>query len=487
MPVFSSETEACLTCPRTHVFFGSMKNFLIPCFGLMALATTALAETSAKSTPPHIVLIMTDDMGWMDLACQGNDKLHTPNLDALAAQGVRFTDAYAASPVCSPTRAAMMTGLNPARVNITQHGADGPMFWPEDRKIQPPATEHILPLERVTIAERLKDAGYATGFFGKWHLSGSAVKEDDPSTGGPQYYPDHQGFDINIGGCGRGGPPTYFDPYNIPTLEPRKKGEYLSDRLADETISWMRDNKDKPMFVNLWTYNPHWPFEAPADLIKKYEGKEGPGLINPIYGGQIEATDRAVGRVLDEIDRLGIADNTLVIFTSDNGGWSGATDNRPLRAGKGYLYEGGIRVPLIIRWPGITQADKTDSTPVISMDLVATIFDATGVSLGKDESLDGTSLKPVLKGESVSREPLFFHYPHWSFHKENRPGSAIRDGKYKLILHYDDDSVELFDLEADLSEENDLVTDLPEVAAKLRKQLETWLDETGAGRPKQRE
>ena len=458
-----------------------MKRLLIPCLSLLPLCSLMGAER------PNIVLIMCDDLGWRDLAIQGNGKLHTPNLDALAKQGVRFTDAYSASPVCSPTRAALITGLAPARLNILQHGADGPKLWPADRKIQPPVTGHILQHGRVTIAERLKEAGYATGFFGKWHLSGTSVKDDDPSTGGPAFYPDKQGFDINIGGCGMGGPPTYFDPYRIPTITPRKTGEYLTDRLTDETISWMRENKDKPMFVNLWTYNPHFPFEAPADLIKKYEGKEGPGLINPIYAAQIEATDRALGRVLDEIENLGIAGNTVVIFTSDNGGWSGATDNAPLREGKGFLHEGGIRVPLIVRWPGVARADATDPTPVVSMDLTATILDAAGVSLKEGESFDGTSLRPLLTGKDVSRPPLFFHYPHWAFHKENRPGSAIRDGRYKLILNYDDNSVELYDLDADLSERKDLAAELPEVAAGMRKRLEAWLEETGAGKPTPRQ
>lgn len=463
-----------------------MKRLLISYCGLMFFVTTAWAESSVKSKPPHVILIMTDDMGWMDLACQGNGKLRTPNIDALAKQGVRFTNAYSASPVCSPTRAALITGLAPARLNITQHGADRPNFWPKDRKVQPPEIEHILPLERVTLAERLQQAGYATSFFGKWHLSGSAVKKGDPSTGGPAYYPDRQGFDVNFGGCGKGGPPTYFDPYRIPTLKPRKTGEYLSDRLADETITWMREYHEQPMFVSLWTYNPHFPFEAPADLISKYEGQEGPGLKNAIYGAQLEATDRAVGRVLDEIERLGIAGNTLLIFTSDNGGWSGATDNRPLRKGKGFLYEGGIRVPLIVRWPGVSQVGVTDPTPVISMDLTATILDATGVSLKKTETLDGASIRPVLTGKDASREPLFFHYPHWAFHKANRPGSAIRDGNYKLILRYDNNSVELYDLDADLGEKNDLASDQPKLAAKLRARLEAWLDETGARRPQPR-
>lgn len=460
-----------------------MKRILIPWCGLLALSATMQAEPPALSKPPHIVLVMTDDMGWMDLACQGNDKLLTPNIDALAAKGVRFTNAYSASPVCSPTRAALMTGLAPARLNITQHGADRSVFWPKDRKVQPPKIEHILPLERVTLPERLKEAGYATGFFGKWHLSGTAVKEGDPSTGGPAYYPDQQGFDVNFGGCGKGGPPTYFDPYRIPTLEPRKKGEYLSDRLADEAITWMRSNHSQPMFVALWTYNPHYPFEAPADLITRYEGKEGRGLVNPIYGAQVEATDRAVGRVIDEIERLGIADNTLLIFTSDNGGWSGATDNRPLRKGKGYLYEGGIRVPLIIRWPGVTRAGTIEPTPAISMDLTATMLDASGLLRKENQPLDGASLKPVLEGKSMSRDPLFFHYPHWAFHKDNRPGSAIRNGKFKLILRYDDDSLELYNMETDIGEKDDLADDLPDVAAKLRSQLEAWLDETGARKP----
>lgn len=464
-----------------------MKGFLsLIRFGCGVLGVAVFSH-AAESKSPNIVLIMTDDMGWMDLSCQGNDKLHTPNIDALAAKGVRFTSAYAASPVCSPTRAAMMTGKTPARVNILQHGADGSRFWPEGRKVQPPEVDHILPLEEVTLAERLKNAGYATGFFGKWHLSGSDVKEDDPSTGGEAFYPDKQGFDVNVGGCGFGGPPTYFDPYRIPTLKPRKEGEYLSERLADETIAWMRGNKDQPMFVCLWTYNPHFPFEAPADLIEKYKGKEGPGLVNPIYGAQIEATDLAVGRVLDEIGRLGISEDTLIIFTSDNGGWSGATDNRPLRKGKGFLYEGGIRVPLIISWPGNMKAGRIDGTPVVSMDLTATMLDAAGISPGEDVIMDGTSLKSVLEGSAEARDPLFFHYPHWAFHKENRPGSAIRDGKHKLILRYDDDSVELYDLESDLGEQTDLAGDLPEVAAKLRKRLEAWLDETGAGIPKRLE
>lgn len=238
------------------------------------------------------------------------------------------------------------------------------------------------------------------------------------------------------------------------------------------------------MFVCLWTYNPHYPFEAPGELTEHYRGKEGPGLKNPIYGAQIEATDHAVGRVLNELDSLGIRDETMVVFTSDNGGWSGATDNRPLREGKGHLFEGGLRVPLIVRWPKVTEAGTVNETPVISMDLTATILDAAGVNLASGESLDGDSLRPLFGGGKLEREALYFHYPHFAFHKANRPGSVIRSGQYKLILRHEDDSVELFDLEADLSETKNLATVQPELAQNLRDRLREWLRITGAGIPK---
>jgi arylsulfatase A len=456
---------------------------------LAALAVVAALHTGvARAAPPHVLLIVADDLGWMDLRCQGNERLNTPRLDALAKQGVRFTDAYASAPVCSPTRGALITGRSPARLHITQHGKDGPAFWPRDRKLQPPAAEHVLPLKTVTLATRLKGAGYATGFFGKWHLSGDDNSKD-PAAEGPAFWPEHRGFDVNVGGCGLGGPPTYFDPYRIPAIKPRKKGDYLEDRLADEAVSFVRDNHKKPMFVCLWTYNVHYPFEAPEDLIAKYKGKEGPGLKNATYGAQVEATDRAIGKVLDEIDRLGVAENTLVIFTSDNGGWDGATDNRPLRSGKGDLYEGGLRVPLIVRWPGVVAPGKpvtpgtTNDTPVISTDLSATILDAADVKLGRNETLDGVSLRPLLQGKKLDREFLFFHYPHYAWHKANRPGGAVRSGQYKLIRRYDDNSLELFDLSGDVGEKQNLAPQKPELAAKLDGQLGRWLKDTAAQMP----
>jgi arylsulfatase A-like enzyme len=439
-----------------------------------------------QAAPPHIVLIVVDDLGWMDLHCQGNDRLNTPRIDALAKQGVRFTNAYAASPVCSPTRAALITGLAPARLRITQHGKDGPAFWPKNRPVQPPVAQHVLPLKTVTLAKRLKKAGYATGFFGKWHLAGERDAKD-PAAGGPEFWPEHQGFDINVGGCGLGGPPTYFDPYGIPAIKPRKKGEYLTDRLADETIAFLKGNSRKPMFVCLWTYNVHYPFEAPKDLVAKYKGKEGPGLKNAVYGAQIEATDRAIGKVLDEIGRLRLADNTVVFFTSDNGGWDGAADNRPLRSGKGYLYEGGLRVPLIVRWPGALKKPvvpgATIDTPVISMDLSASILEAAGVKLGRGESLDGRSLLGLLQGKKLDRDTLYFHYPHYAWHRSNRPSGVIRSGNYKLIRYYDDKSVQLFDLSKDVGEKRNLAPMMPKVAARLDEQLGRWLEQTAAQMP----
>ena len=425
--------------------------------------------------PLNIVLIMADDLGWQDLSCQGNQILQTPAIDALASSGMRFSDAYAAAPVCSPTRGAIMTGMAPARLKITQHGADGPQFHPEDRVIQPPPSSPDLSLSATTVAEHLQMAGYNTGFFGKWHLG-------DPS----HLWPEHQGFDVNIGGCGFGGPPTYFDPYRIPSLPNRNAGEYLTDRLADETIRFIKHHRAEPMFLCLWTYNPHYPFEAPEELSAKYLGKNGRGLRNPIYGGQIAALDRAVGRVLNSLEQNQIADRTLVIFTSDNGGWSGATDNHPLREGKGYLYEGGIRVPLLIRWPGVTRPNSTNSTPVISMDLTATILDAAGLGAASEAVPDGLSLRPLLTGDSIKRQQIFFHYPHYAFHKANRPGAAVRAGNHKLIYRFDDQSTELYDLQNDLEERNNLASQQKSLTADLRQRLLTWLDDTKAATPQPR-
>ncbi|MBL7154537.1 MAG: sulfatase-like hydrolase/transferase [Phycisphaerae bacterium] len=438
------------------------------------------ARASEKQT--NILLIMIDDLGWMDLRCQGNERLDTPNIDRLASQGMRFTDFYAAAPVCSPTRAAIMTGQSPARLGLTNHAPDRASFAPKNAKLLSAETLDYLPLNHVTIAERLKEAGYATGFFGKWHLSGKKKSADGPNE--PDLRPEYQGFDVNIGGCSFGGPPTYFDPYRIPSIENRRKGEYLPDRLADETVEFMRAHREGPFFVALWNYTVHWPMEAPEDLVDKYERRLGPGLKDARYGAMIEAMDAAMGRVFAVLDELKLGKQTLVIFASDNGGFAGVCDNRPLRASKGHLYEGGIRVPLIVRWPGVVRGNTICRTPVVSTDFYPTVLDAAGLFPGAGKTLDGESIMPLLKGTGgLRRSAICFHYPNYAWHGANRLGGAIREGDYKLIERYEDDSVELFNLAEDLSEKNDLAEKMPKRAAELKRKLDAWLRECGAKMP----
>lgn len=448
--------------------------------GLLTPAVTAQPAANAaaqdlQATAPNILFILIDDLGWMDLACQGNQLVETPNIDRLVSQGMRFTDAYAAAPVCSPTRAAIMTGKSPARLRITNHIPDRPQFTPPQAKLDSAEMFDRLSLQETTIAERLQEAGYATGFFGKWHLAGR---------GDSSFYPEHQGFDLNVGGCAFGGPPTFFDPYRIPTIKDRREGEYLPDRLADETIAFIGANHKKRFAAFLWNYTVHWPMEAPEPLLKKYADRKGPGLNDTRYGAMIEAMDSSIGKVIDELERLNLADDTLVIFTSDNGGFAGVSDNRPLRAAKGHLYEGGIRVPLVARWPGKIAAATTCHTPVISMDFYPTLLEAANLKKSDQEAPDGVSLMPLLDGTgSLVRDAIYFHYPNYAWHRSNRLGSAIRAGRYKLIERFDDDSLELYDLQADLSEKRNLATAMPEVASRLRTKLVAWRAETKAAMP----
>lgn len=456
------------------------------CFPLLLVAATmTLVSISAgvsrgeESKPTNVLLIMIDDLGWMDLACQGNPLVETPRIDRLAEQGMRFTNAYAAAPVCSPSRAAIMTGQSPARLQITNHIPDRESFIPKDARLMPAAMKDRLDLEYETLPELLKEQGYATAFIGKWHLAGR---------GDPRFYPEHQGFDINIAGCELGGPPTFFDPYRIPTIKDRKPGEYLPDRLADEAIDFMSGHKDEPFFVCLWNYTVHWPMEAPEALLEKYSTRTGPGLNDTRYGAMIEAMDRSLGRIFDALDELDLAEDTLVIFTSDNGGYGGVSDCRPLRESKGYLYEGGIRVPMIVRWPGQVESGTISDTPVIGMDLYSTIVAIAGGEVADPEKVEGVDLSPVLTGQGgLDRDALFFHYPNYAWHKSNRLGSSVRMGRYKLIEYFDDDSVELYDLEQDLGEEKNLATEQPEVADRLLKRLHDWRADVNASLPSLRE
>ncbi|MGC6460441.1 MAG: sulfatase, partial [Pirellulaceae bacterium] len=349
--------------------------FRLPCVMLIFFFIIApTVKVASALEKPNILFILIDDLGWMDLEFQGNQLVDTPALNRFAKQGMRFTDAYAAAPVCSPTRAAIMTGLFPARLKITNHIPDQPRFIPDEPKVLPANMLNYLPSERITVAELLKNAGYSTAFLGKWHLSGTGRGE-------AKWEPTAQGFELNIGGCAYGGPPTFFDPYRIPNLPDRQKGEYLPDRLADEAINYMKKADRKPFFLCLWNYTVHWPMEAPDELLKKYKGREGDGLNDTRYGAMIEAMDRSMGRILQFLDDSGLSENTLVVFTSDNGGFGGVADNRPLRAEKGYLYEGGIRVPLVVRWPGVVSPETIESTPVISTDFFPTLLEAASVKV----------------------------------------------------------------------------------------------------------
>ncbi len=445
------------------------------------------ASVPPRQEPPNILYVMIDDLGWMDLACQGNARLETPNIDRLAREGTRFTDAYAAAPVCSPTRAAAVTGLAPARLGITNHIPDSPRFTPKDALLAPAKCEDHLALEYVTIAERLHEAGYRTGHIGKWHLCGDWTPRDG-GKGDERYLPDRQGFDVNIAGCARGGPTTYFDPYDIHALPDRRPGEYLPDRLADEAIAFIESAHQRgPFYLQLWTYTVHWPMEAPAGLVEKYRTRTGPGLKDARYGAMIEALDSALGRVFACLDRLGIRDDTLVVFTSDNGGFTGVADNRPLRAGKGYLYEGGIRVPMIVRWPGVVRSGCVSSEPVMTTDLYPTFLGVAGLAVDPSDPLEGVDLMPSLRGTgSCAARSLFFHYPNYAFHQGNRLGSAVRTGNYKAILDYDDGSTELYDLSIDIGEEHDLAAQMPDRARTMRAALEDWLKRSGARQPTRR-
>jgi len=457
---------------------------------LGVFCVSVLAEQSgADVKTPNIVLIMADDLGWKDLHCYGNEKLDTPHIDRLAKQGLLFTDAYSAAPVCTPTRAALMTGESPARLNITNHAAGHPLNFqkPGTNLITPVWLRH-LPLERVTLAEQLKGAGYATGFVGKWHLSHRS--RSDSGTDGKllteaQLRPEHQGFDVNMGGCNYGGPPSYFSPYRIPNLKGKADGEYLPDRSADECINFIESAQadgNRPFFLCWWNYSVHYPFQAPAELVAKYKKRKGPGIENPTYAAMIEGMDASIGKLLKAINEQGLDNNTIVIFTSDNGPF--AANVKPLREEKGHVYEGGIRVPMIVRWPGHVKPATRTATPVITMDIHATILEATHLKPDPSNTPDGISLLPLLRNESaLIREAIYFHYPNYAFHKANRFASAIRSGDHKLLWFYDDDSVELYDLKNDISESQNIADDMPARTLQLHSKLKAWLKKTKASYP----
>jgi arylsulfatase A-like enzyme len=460
----------------------------------LAAGGAALAfgrQAGAAPRPPNVVIVLVDDLGWTDLACFGSRYYETPNLDRLAAGGMRFTNAYAACAVCSPTRAAVQTGRYPARLGVTdwirarfQGGkmpADGKNpsgYTGGNRKVLCPKNALWMELDEVTIAEALKPAGYTSCYIGKWHLG------MDPQ------YPDKQGYDENHGGCDYGQPPSYFDPYTnkrltqgIPTLKPRKTGEYLTDREGDEAETFIRANKDKPFYLCMAHYAVHTPIQAKKDLTARYEAKPKTNQKNATYAAMVHSVDEAVGKVMKTLDELKLADDTLVIFTSDNGGLLGPTHNAPLRAGKGYPYEGGIRVPLIVRWPRAVKAGPVSDVPVTSVDYLPTVLEAAGRELPAGREIDGVSLMPVLTGKgTLEREAIYWHFPH--YRGRIMPYSIIRAGDWKLIRRYDGKPFELFNLKDDLSETTDLAEKMPDRVKALDAKLTAWLGHVGAKMPK---
>ncbi len=449
---------------------------------------------------PNILFILIDDLGCRDLTCFGSTFYETPNLDRFSAQGVRFENAYASCPVCSPTRASIMSGKYPARIGVTQwigSKAEG--------RLKDVPYLHYLPLEEKSVAAALREGGYQTWHIGKWHL------------GDAPFYPEHHGFDVNIGGCERGNPGAngYFAPYKIPVAD-GPPGEYLTDRLTDEAIHLIRSRGDKPFFLHLSHYAIHTPLAAPQDLVDKYErkaralgldtidpiavGEPHPSLhkqhepvrrrlfqSNPVYAAMIENLDWNIGRVLAVLDAEGIADNTLVVFTSDNGGLSTSegspTCNLPFLEGKGWNYEGGTRVCQLMRWPRVIQPRARCLTPVTSTDFYPTFLEAAGLPLLPAQHADGVSLMPLLGGkDSLEREALYWHYPHYS-NQGNTPAASMVRGDWKLIEFFEDGRVSLFNLRADPSEQCDLAETEPERARRMLDRLRTWQREVEARIP----
>ncbi len=464
--------------------------------GITAATLTGASGCTRDSyqRPPNFVFFLIDDLGWVDTGVYGSSFYETPNIDRLASEGMRFTDAYAASPVCSPTRASILTGKHPARLNITDW-----IGGSQRGELLPAEYEHQLNFEEVTVAEVLKEAGYATGFFGKWHLG------DTP------FLPDSQGFDLNVGGTAAGQPASYFYPYkaeegrsdfwDVPHLEEGEEGEYLTDRLTDDAIRFLEAQRENPFLLYLSHYAVHTPIQSKAELTEKYSEKaeslpepDGPDFItehdrafvkqhqdHAAYAGMVQSVDESVGRVLETIENLGLSENTIVIFMSDNGGLTTIANRRsaptavlPLRAGKGWLYEGGIREPLIVKWPGVVQGESVCSEPVLSTDFFPTMLEMARIGQRPNLHQDGLSLVPLLRQEgSLDRNALYWHFPHYHG-SGNRPSGAVRVGDFKLVEWFEDGQVELYNLSEDIGESRDLSESLPDKAVELSDMLHSW-------------
>jgi len=447
--------------------------------------------TAGKSSlrKPNIIFVLIDDMGWRDLGCYGSEYYETPNIDRLAGQGMQFSDAYTCGPNCAPTRASLMSGQYTPRHGIVTVGtsARGPAHL---RKLIPQENKTVLDAGITTIAEAIRLAGYVGASMGKWHLG------NDPGHG-----PIGQGFDLNVGGYEAGHPKSYFSPYKNPELKDGPKGEYLTDRLTDEALKFIEANHSKPFFLYLPHYAVHTPIRAKKEMIAKYKTKKpSNGQGNPTYAAMIESTDQGVGRMMAKLDELGLTDDTIVIFSSDNGGVGGykalgikgpeVTSNAPLRGGKGMLYEGGIRVPLFVRWPGVVKPASRCDAPVITVDFYPTLLEMTGAQRPARQALDGRSIMPLLRSSGgIGREAIFWHFPAYlqggGGTWRTTPAGAVRKGQWKLIEFFEDGRVELYNIVRDISEKNNLAEKMSEKAKELHKLLRNWRKSVNAKVPRQ--
>lgn len=459
---------------------------------LLSLLLLVPAGDSRAAARPNVLFILVDDLGWSDLGCYGADLHETPHLDQLARESVRFTNAYAMS-VCSPTRATVMTGKHAARLHFTIWAEGAQQGGPRNRRLREAASIWNLPHTETTLAKHLQSAGYLTALVGKWHL------------GDWQHYPESHGFDINIGGTNWGAPQTFWWPYRgsgrfggefryVPHLEFGQPGEYLTDRLTDEALQVIDRAGQQPWFLYLAHHSPHTPIEAPAADVAHFDAKLSPALHHQhgVYAAMVKTLDDGVGRVLAHLRAGGMENNTVVVFASDNGGFVGpdkaggrdmpVTNNAPLRSGKGSLYEGGVRVPLLIRWPGVTQPGTTCEEPVVTMDLFHTLLAAAGVDAPQGAT-DGLDLTPLLRQPEarLQRDALYFHYPH--YYPTTTPVSAVRARDWKLLEYLEDQRVELYNLREDPGETRDLARDNAPRVAELRDQLHAWREAVGAAMP----
>ncbi|MEC7564270.1 MAG: sulfatase [Planctomycetota bacterium] len=426
---------------------------------------------------PNIVLFNVDDLGWSDLSYQGSLFYESPNVDALSRAGMVFDNAYACAPNCAPSRACLMSGMYTPRhgvytVGSAQRGRSA------DRRLIPVVNETVLADSIVTIPEQLKRAGYRTGHFGKWHLGA------DPRT---------QGMDVNIAGREWGSPSGggYHSPFSFPNCKESKSGVYLTDRISEEAVKFIESSGNKPFFLYLAHYSVHTPLQAKQEYVSRYTGKKPDrGHANAKYAAMIQSMDESLGRVIQTLRQQRVYDDTVIIFISDNGGHSGATNNRPLRGSKGMLYEGGIRVPMIVSWPGITTAGSRCATPVIGVDFMPTLLEIAGLKPKGGQVMDGKSIVPLFSNPNVEwpERSIYWHFPAYLEKSggagkgvpfRTTPASAVRRGDWKMIHFYEDGRQELYNLRNDLSEREDLFAKRPEIARQMSEDLVGWVKDTG--------